>query len=304
MTSTAKPPILPPALHAGDTIGLAPLAGPWQEEPFHQGIAVLRDFGFKIKILQHNPADVSFLAANDQDRADIFLELYKDPEVTAIVACRGGYGTMRLLPLLDFGLFREIPKTIIGFSDISALLNVITAQSGLITFHGPNLTTLAHSDKATRAGFNHLLTGKTSSPLTPRNMEIINAGKAHGQLVGGNLTTLTHLLATPYEQDWSNKIIFLEDVGEPSYRIDRLLSQLSLAGHFDTITGLILGQFTNCGNIDFIWQRIQELVPPTIPIWANLSVGHETTNHWLPIGLRVQMDSQLGELNLSAPFHS
>jgi len=298
-------PLLPPALQRGDTIGLAPLAGPWQEEPFRQGITILHDFGFQTKVLQHQQCSEPYLAASDQQRADIFLELYKDPEVSAILACRGGYGTMRLLPLLDFYFFKESsPKSIIGFSDISGLLNVITAKTGLITYHGPNLTTLASSTAATLIEFRQLLTGTSQPAIHPRALEIINPGQTSGILAGGNLATLVHLMGTPYELDLTDKILLIEDIGEAPYRLDRLLSQLALAGQLQRCNGIILGQFSNCGDVELLWQRVQELTPATTPIWAGFEVGHEKTNQWLPIGLPVQMDSNQGELQLLGPFHS
>ncbi|MEN8140290.1 MAG: LD-carboxypeptidase [Thermodesulfobacteriota bacterium] len=307
MNATAeKPLILPPALAPGATIGLAPLAGPWQEEPFNKGINFLRDCGYQVKMLRHETASEPFLAAPDEERAEIFMELYQDPEVAAVLACRGGYGTMRILPLLDFDIFRhqEGAKSIIGFSDISGLLNVISGQSGLVTFHGPNLTTLSSSDTASQDAFRELLSQRHCSQLDLSNdLEIINPGSAKGILCGGNLTTLAHLLATPYELDWSQKILFLEDVGEPPYRIDRLLSQLALGGHLERISGLLLGQFSNCGEEEAIWQRCRDLLPPATPLWAGLAVGHGRANHWLPLGLPMIMDGSSGQLQPASPYH-
>jgi len=212
---------------------------------------------------------------------------------------------MRLLPLLDFYFFKESsPKSIIGFSDISGLLNVITAKTGLITYHGPNLTTLASSTAATLIEFRQLLTGTSQPAIHPRALEIINPGQTSGILAGGNLATLVHLMGTPYELDLTDKILLIEDIGEAPYRLDRLLSQLALAGQLQRCNGIILGQFSNCGDVELLWQRVQELTPATTPIWAGFEVGHEKTNQWLPIGLPVQMDSNQGELQLLGPFHS
>lgn len=304
MNATIKRPLLPPTLQKKDVIGLAPLAGPHQEEDFRKGAAIIRDFGFRTKTL--NPRQsLPFLAGSDQERLGIFHELWKDPEVKAIMAIRGGYGTLRLLEQLDYDLIRQTPKTLIGFSDISALLNVITEKTGLITFHGPNLTTLAHSDKHSLEGMIQSLSQPLPAAIKPRGLEIIRAGKAEGILVGGNLATLAHLLATPFQPHWHDKIVFLEDVGEAPYRIDRLLTQLSLAGSLRAIGGLILGQFTNCGDQEMIWQRAAELTrDEAMPIWGNFPVGHGHQNHPLAIGSQVLMDSDTGTLSWTAPCHT
>ncbi len=304
MNAIANSPLLPPALKAKDVIGLAPLAGPHQDEDFHKGAAILREFGFQTKTL-NTGTPLPFLAGSDQERLEIFHALWKDPEVKAIMAIRGGYGTMRLLEQLDYGLIRKTPKTLIGFSDISALLNVITAKTGLITFHGPNLTTLARSDKHSLEMMVQGLTQPLPPLLKPGNLEIVRAGKAKGVLVGGNLATLTHLLATPYHPQWQDKILFLEDVGEAPYRIDRLLTQLSLAGSLNSLGALILGDFKDCGDQEVIWQRIADLTEGTdIPIWGNFPVGHGQRNLTLPIGSEVMLDSGTGSLSWTAPCHA
>ena len=303
MNVTANSPLLPPALQKNDIIGLAPLAGPHQEEDFHKGEAILHEFGFRTKTLTPQ-AQLPFLAGSDSERLEIFQTLWKDPEVKAIMAIRGGYGTLRLLGQLDFDLFSEIPKTLIGFSDISGLLNVITAKTGLITFHGPNLTTLAHTEKHSLEIMLHNLMHPLPPPLKTPNLEIIRPGNAEGTLVGGNLATLTHLLGTPFQPQWDKSILFLEDVGEAPYRIDRFLTQLVMSGVVNNIKGLILGEFRGCGEQEVIWQRLEELTHEAdIPLWANFPVGHGQENQTLAIGSRVMMDSGTGILSWTAPCH-
>lgn len=303
MNATVNRPIRPPALKAKDVIGLAPLAGPHMEEDFHKGAAILHELGFQTKTLTPRTS-LPFLAGSDQERLEIFHGLWKDPEVKAIMAIRGGYGTLRLLDLLEYDIFRETPKTLIGFSDISAFLNVITEKTGLITFHGPNLTTLARSDKYSLEVMIQNLTLPLPPPLKAGNLEVIRAGKAQGVLAGGNLATLTHLLGTPFQPRWQDKILFLEDVGEAPYRIDRLLTQLALAGSLKSIGGLILGGFSNCGDEETIWQRVAELTyDENIPVWGNFPVGHGQQNLALPIGSEVVMDSQAGTLSWTSPCH-
>lgn len=301
MNATASKPLMPPVLKAKDVIGLAPLAGPHQEEDFHKGAAILRDIGFQTKTLTPQTA-LPFLAGSDQERLEIFHDLWKDPEIKAIMAIRGGYGTLRLLDKLDFDILRKNPKILIGFSDISALLNVVTAETGLITFHGPNLTSLSRSDKLSLEVMIQSLTQPMPPPIKPGNLEVIRPGRTKGLLVGGNLATLTHLLGTPYQPHWQDKILFLEDVGEAPYRIDRLLTQLSLAGSLRNIAGLILGKFYDCGEQEMIWQRIRELTRgEDMPIWGNFPIGHGRENLSLPIGSQVLMDSGTGTLSWVGP---
>ncbi len=301
MNAIVNRALLPPALKAKDVIGLAPLAGPHQEEDFHKGVAILRDLGFQTKTLTPR-TPLPFLAGSDQERLAIFHGLWQDPEVKAIMAIRGGYGTLRLLDQLDYNIPRKNPKILIGFSDISALLNVITAETGLITFHGPNLTTLARSDKLSLEMMIQTLTQPTPPPITANNLEVIRPGRAKGMLVGGNLATLTHLLATPFQPLWQDKVVFLEDVGEAPYRLDRLLTQLSLAGSLRDISGLILGTFTGCGDQEMIWQRLIDLTRDEgLPIWGNFPVGHGQENLSLPIGSQVMMDSDTATLSWLAP---
>ncbi|MBU1641045.1 MAG: LD-carboxypeptidase [Proteobacteria bacterium] len=303
MNATVNSPLLPPALKAKDVIGLAPLAGPHQEDDFHKGTTILREFGFQTKTLLPGSA-LPFLAGSDQERLEIFHELWQDPEVKAIMAIRGGYGTLRLLGQLDYDIIKETPKILIGFSDISALLNVITAKTGLITFHGPNLTTLARSDKHSLEMMLQSLTQPIPPPLKAKSLEIIRPGTAKGFLVGGNLATMTHLLATPFQPRWQDSILFLEDIGEAPYRIDRFLTQLSLAGLLSNLGGIILGRFTECGDQEMIWQRVAELTrDENIPIWGNFPVGHGQHNMTMPIGSQVVMDSNSGTLSWTVPCH-
>ncbi len=294
MQETANSP-LPISLKKGDTIGLAPLAGPFQAEPYQQGITILRDHGFKVKTLQ-TAKPSRYLAGSDEERLAIFHELWKDEEIAGILAIRGGYGTIRLLDGLDFELIRNYPKPLIGFSDISGFANVITNQTGLTTFHGPNLTTLCQCDKDSIYSFFHTLTRMVPFEIKG-NIEIVRSGNGKGRLAGGNLSTLNHLLGTPYEPDFSEKILILEDINEAPYAVDRLFYQLYLAGKLKNLAGLILGDFGQCGVIEDIWQMTLDLLHDSnYPIWGNFPVGHGEQNMIWAIGGMAQMDSGNGVL--------
>ena len=295
MNETVKT-LSPPFLKRGATIGLAPLAGLFKEEPYQQGISLLRDQGFKIKSLK-TTSPGRYLAGSDQERLAIFHDLWKDPEVDGILAIRGGYGTIRLLENLNFDLIRNKPKPLIGFSDISCFLNVISQKTGLITFHGPNLTTLNQCNQESVYSFFHTLTRIIPFAIK-EPIEILRSGTAQGTLIGGNLTTINHLLGTPFDLDFNGKILILEDINEAPYAIDRLIYQLYLAGKFKHLRGLILGNFSDCGDIETIWQMILNLLADTTyPIWGNFPVGHQKQNILWPIGGRAIMDSSRGILS-------
>ncbi len=295
----ATPSIIMPArLVRGDTIGLFAPAGPVRDhKSFTAGIRLLADMGFKV--YHHNDIlrSTGYLAGDDSRRAEEFHQLWADPEVKALLAVRGGYGCMRLLPHLNFDLIGKSPKILAGFSDITVLLNVLSSRTGLVTFHAPNLSSLARVDAPSVERFFATLTHREPPPARPVGLEILRSGQARGRLVGGNLATLVHLLGTPHESGWDDCLLFLEDVGEAPYRLDRLLTQLYQAGRLQHIAGLILGGFKDCGDLELIWQRVLELLGPlNIPVWANFPAGHGDSNHTLPIGLVAEMDSNAGML--------
>jgi muramoyltetrapeptide carboxypeptidase len=299
MNETPKP-ILAALLKKGSTIGIIAPAGPVRNESdFAAGLKMLNELGFKTRhrsdILRHN----DFLAGTDQQRLSELHELWRDPEIEAILAVRGGYGCLRLLPDLDFDLIRQHPKMLIGFSDLTVLLSAIQQRTGLTTFHGPMLTTLPKSDRDSQEAFFHLLTGRAQPEIKVKGLEILKGGQASGRLLPGNLTSLVHLIGTPWEPDWRDAIVVLEDIGEAPYRIDRLLTHLWAAGRLEQIGGLILGDFDQCGDVELIWQRALELLAHRpIPIWANFPCGHGSRNQILPVGAQAKLDSTAGRLSL------
>lgn len=303
-TAETMSSILPPALERGDVIGLIGPSGPWQEEPFRKGVQILTELGFQVTFPRSLLQQEGYLAGSDQHRQDMLTEIWRNPDVKAVMAVRGGYGSLRILADLDYDLIKDQPKILIGFSDVTALLTAVTKHTGLITFHGPMLTTLDTSD---RESVHHLFTtlcSRTAQPIKPSDLEILRPGITRGTLAGGNLTTLTHLVSTPYEMPWQDAILFIEDTGEAPYRLDRMLTQLYLSGRLKKIRGLILGSFDNCGNQEEIWARVLTLFQEDIPIWANFPTGHGSRNMTLPIGAEAEMDSSTGKLTFTAPLLS
>lgn len=299
-------PTRPPRLHPGDTIGLAAPAGPYRAPAdLEKGIALLREMGFRVKYSPAIHQRQGYLAGSDHERAADFNHLWQDPEVKAILGVRGGYGSLRMLAGMDLALIRRTPKALIGFSDITVLLTAIWKETGLVTFHGPMLTTLANADQPSRAAFQEMLTAANPAAVAPADLEILVPGRASGILLGGNLTTLVHLLATPHECGWENAILFLEDVNESAYRVDRLLTHLQAAGRLEKVAGIILGEFSNSSasskhDTQLIWRRTVELTRGQVPVWGNFPIGHGPANRILPLGIPATMDDEVGELQFLA----
>lgn len=299
-----RKPIFPPAINKGDTIGLiAPAGSLISRENFTNGVQILEKKGFKVKYNQHLLQSKGYLAGTDEQRAEEFNKLWADPDVKAIVAARGGYGCLRLVDLLDMKQIRRKPKILIGFSDLTVLLSAIHKKTGLVTYHGPVVTTLASIDKKSQTCFFQVLAGKASACIKSARCKILRGGNARGVLLGGNLTTLVHTIATPYEIPWDQAILFIEDIGEAPYRLDRLLTHLAKAGKLKKIKGLILGTFTDDEKKEkghmkkTVQDRVLDLLAGLdVPIWSDFPVGHGRRNLTLPIGIEAMMDSDAGLL--------
>lgn len=305
MNATAKPLIIPPPLKPGDTIGLVTPAGPVRDlVAFAFGKELLEERGFRVKVPNDLFNEQGFLAGSDQERASQFMSIWHDPEVKAVLAARGGYGCLRLLPLLDLEALAANPKILIGYSDLTVLLNEITRLTGLVTWHAPMLNSLQRCDATSLASFWRTLAGEGPRMVQPDQLQVLREGTGRGPLAGGNLTSLAHLLGTPHELNWRGTILFLEDTGEAPYRIDRLLTHLERAGCLRELGGLILGTFTdNSGEEEAwtssVWTRVLELAGGDYPIWGNFPVGHGGRNISVPLGVMAEMDSTSGTLHFT-----
>jgi muramoyltetrapeptide carboxypeptidase len=269
---------------------------------FEKGVAILRDWGFRVKhgpeIFHPRPWD----ADADRRVAERFQEIWLDPEVKAILAVRGGYGSLKILPYLDLKRLRQHPRTLVGFSDITNLLWHLHKRLGMVTFHGPTLAHLGEITPESRDNFYRWLTAGEPWPATHSDLTVLHPGTAQGPLAGGNLTTLSHLVGTPFAPRFRDYLVFLEDHNEALYRLDRMVHHLRLAGVLDGVRGVILGGFTNCGSREGVLEVLAAaLAPLQVPVLAGLPLGHQPDNHTLPVGAQARVDSQAAYLELSVP---
>jgi muramoyltetrapeptide carboxypeptidase len=302
MRTQEKKSVKPPRLKPGDTIGIIAPAGPFDSEKFMKGKTVLESMGFQTFFDEGIFQKHGFLAGTDFQRADQVNRLFADPTVQAIVCARGGYGSMRILPFLDFEIIQNNPKIFVGFSDISALLSVLHNRCDLVTFHGPMVTTLADAADETIAAMRWTLTTDTALELALENGIVVRSGLSSGQVAGGNLTTLCHLVCTPYAPSFKGKILLLEDLGEAPYRIDRMLTQMKLAGCFNGIAGLVLGSFEECGHLNEIYALVGDIFEDmAIPVMAGFEIGHGRRNIMIPLGLGATLDTEKERLLFHEP---
>jgi len=290
----------PPALRPGDTIGIVAPAGPiLDRKGLDQGIAALRRLGFQVRCEDRVLESRGFLAGEDSRRAEELLRYFDDPEVRAVIGLRGGYGSSRLIPLIAGKLHRSQCKIFMGFSDLTTLHLFMNRRLGWVTFHGPMMTsTSLHEMQAETE--RHLLSLWTDPSYHPSlsfpELEVWSGGIGEGKLIGGCLSLVAASIGTPYEVRAEGRILFLEDLGEAPYRIDRLLTHLRLAGKLDGVSGILLGQFQdrspdNSGVT--VEETLREILHPlNVPILARFPAGNGNENYPLPLGVRVRLDAE------------
>jgi muramoyltetrapeptide carboxypeptidase len=266
------------------------------------GLATLRALDLNVAVdLPSGGSPAAYLAGSDGERAAALNAAFRDRETRAVFCARGGYGTPRLLPLLDENAVSRDPKIVMGFSDATGLLAGLYRRCGLVGFHGPMGATFS-GGPAERTRIADLLFSDSVPSLRSPGVRALQPGKARGPLVGGNLSVFCGLLGTPFFAPVDGGLLFLEEVGEPLYKIDRLLTQLRLAGVFDRIAGLGLGSWTDCGpHGDLEALILERLNRPDIPVLAGLPAGHGPDNHPFPLGLPAVMDGGRREIRFPSP---
>ncbi|MGW8193289.1 MAG: S66 peptidase family protein [Desulforhopalus sp.] len=302
----------PEPLQKGDTLGIMAPAGQIHDtNRFADGIRILREMGFEVRFPRDLWPGSAYLADGDRERAMELHELLTNADVKGIIALRGGYGCLRILDKIDLSLVSRHPKIIVGFSDISILQNFLYAQTGLVSLHGPVVTSLAAMTREALSSLFGCLAGHWSHLFDSVRFEILQRGReSTGALVGGNLASLVTLLGTSFDSSWDEKIVFLEDTNEPLYKVDRMLTQLKLAGKLDKAAGLLLGDFSttalaggleNLRYREAVWHRAIELFAEIgFPIWGNFPAGHCPANHTFPLGATAVMHASGGRLTITA----
>lgn len=291
----------PPPVKPGEVVAVAAPASHVTRAAWKAGVRFLKDWGFKVKSGPEVFQPRVWGREADRELARRFTELWLDPEVKAIVGVRGGYGSLKLLPHLDVAALTAAPKRLLGFSDLTNLLWDLHHRLKIVTFHGPTVAHLAALTEAARDDFYQWLTAPGPRPVVYEGLTRLRPGIATGPLAGGNLTTLCHLVGTPFAPRLRGYLLFLEDHNEALYRLDRMIHHLLLAGVMDGVRGVLLGAFTQCGSREGLLEVFSTALEPlNIPVLADLPVGHQPDNHTLPLGAWARMDAGAATLTLTA----
>ena len=308
----------PPRLRPGDTVGLVEPAGFSDDQQQVDAVqSAITAMGLRPKVGRYVASRYGYLAGSDQQRAYDLNTMFDDDEVRAIFAVRGGWGSARLLPFLDWKTIRTNPKLLIGSSDITALHLAIAARAGFPTIHAPNaasswqniswssLHSLAFAGATPTFQTQLALSGTDPLASQPSTFTTIRGGQAQGRLLGGNLSVLTALVGSPWLPKFDGAILFLEDIGEAEYRIDRMMSQLALSGILRKVAGVVFGQCTRCTSgvtsyLGFTVPQILEqyLRPLGVPAFYGANIGHVANQLSLPVGARVRIDAGVGTIRI------
>jgi muramoyltetrapeptide carboxypeptidase len=310
--------IKPKRLREGDVVGLASPSGatffPDRAEVAREGLVAM---GLEVRFGDHLLDRYGYLGGRDEDRAADINTFFADPEVKAVFSLRGGWGCNRLLPLLDYELIRKNPKIVMGLSDITGLLLGVYAKTGLVTYHGPtggsswNAFSAEHMRRVLFDG--EAMTMRNPAGEADRLVQVqdrvltITPGKARGRLVGGNLSVLAALVGSDYLPTFDGCIFFIEDVREEVYRVDRMLTQLKLAGLLDRIAGFIFGRCSDCepsrryGSLTLPEVLDDHIAPLGVPAWYGSMIGHIKHNFTVPLGIEAEIDSVSGTIKLLEP---
>jgi muramoyltetrapeptide carboxypeptidase len=315
----AAAPLRAARLRPGDTIGLvSPANATFEREPLKLAIESLQALGFKVKPGQFVAARRGPFAGTDEQRAADLNAMFADDGVAGILALTGGSGCNRIVDRLDYDLIRRKPKFFGGFSDLTSLVNAIHRQTGLVTFHSPVAGSEwnDYSVQSFKAVVMNAEAAVLRNPVVKpvddlvareERISVVRPGKAQGLLVGGNLTVLASLAGTPYFPDCRGAILFLEDINEYIYRIDRCLSTLRLTGALGQLAGVVLGRFTKCepgegyGSLTLDEVFDDYFLPLGVPVFRGAAIGHIKRKLTVPVGAMAEMDAEAGTLRLLAP---
>ena len=291
----------------GDTIGIVAPAGNAEKKNILKATKILKELGYNV-VLSKNIFDSWFsFAGKDKNRISEINDFFGNPNIDVILCLRGGYGSIRIIEELDIELIKENPKIFIGYSDISTLHTKLNKEAELITFHGPMLTSnFLDMDEFTLNSFFNMIGDPTINTIeNPLPMKVLNSGKAKGRMVGGNLITLMGDMGTPNELNLENNILFIEEIGEPTYKIDRALSQLLNSKKLNKVNGIILGDFNDCKpkektDISLLELFKERFLSLNVPVLYGLKSGHCKPMVTIPLGVEVELNcnSQLPTIKI------
>jgi len=290
--------IQPPALRPGDKVGLIAPASSFNREAFLRGCDRLRQMGYEPVYAQDIFDRDIYFAGPAERRTHELLDYWRRDDIAALICVRGGYGSNYLLPQLDFDLMARRPKILVGCSDVTTLLTAIQDRTGLVGFHGPMVAKDIADGSFDLLSWNSSLTGIAAWDVPANGVEVLRQGTARGKLYGGCLSMLVASLGTPFEVETAGTILFIEDIGEKPFRIDRMLMQLRLAGKLEGVRGFVFGEMLDCAPPKGETYTLQEVImrvlaPYEVPIVYGLKSGHVTRgNITLPIGVQAELAAE------------
>lgn len=289
----------PPALKPGGTVGVVAPAGRVDLHLLHKGVTRIEQLGLNVILGRHLEKQCRYFAGTDQERADDLQGMLLNQEIDAVLCARGGVGAARIIPYLDRNLLKKVPKIFVGSSDITSLLLYFSKLLGWVSFHGPMIATQFGklTSPLLEEYFFRLLSGE-SIEMKFKGVSTIRSGIAEGFLTGGCLTLICTTIGTSYEIDTENKILFIEDINEAPFRIDRMLSYLKSIGKFDHVRGLVFGQMPQCSPEALPEIILDILGEYSLPILFGFPSGHGDSIATLPFGIRVQLDATSGVIKL------
>jgi len=298
----------PQRLRKGDAIGIiSPASSPDDLGRINKGVTYFEKLGYQVEVGKNVGKYSGYLAGTDEERVEDLHAMFADKKIKGIVCVRGGYGSPRLLDKINYRLIKKNPKIFVGYSDVTALQLAFFRRANLVTFGGPMLAVDFHSEvnPYTEENFWRTVTStkKIGKVRLPENETLLplTGGKAEGEIIGGNLSLVLALLGTPYFPKMKNKILFIEDVDEAPYRIDRMLNQLAIAGILGKISGVLLGEFTECEEKDQEKKslKLEEVLQNylgdlNIPVIKNFPHGHRKANLTIPFGISTKINAEKG----------
>jgi muramoyltetrapeptide carboxypeptidase len=296
--------IRPPALRRGDKIALVAPASSFNHERFLVGCDRLRQMGYEPVYTQNIFERDIYFAGTAERRAHEFQDFWRRDDIAALICVRGGYGSNYLLEKLDYGLIAEHPKILLGCSDITSLLTAMHDRTGLIGFHGPMVAKDIADGTFDGASWESALQGAANWTVPASGVEVLRTGKAAGRLYGGCLSMMVASLETPFEIQTEDSILFIEDIAEKPFRIDRMLMQLRLAGKLDKVRGFVFGEMLDCRPPDGETYTLQQVImrvlaPYNVPIVYGLKSGHVTSgNITLPIGVKAELEAEGADVSM------